>query len=121
MEKVKLGILESAIEITTLDGQKTKTITTPAMWALADEFADSLRMEGGHSEQWIIRKLSFAIHMQAARAEGLFPEGPIDTASIAEFLNACEVRHLPSDPASEGGADEEDPTQAAPEDDQGAA
>lgn len=109
---MKLGMLENAVRITAKDGRSVETVTTPSMWALADEFCDTIRLTKKHTEAWVLRKLGFAINMQAARAEGLFEDGPIDLDSIAQFLNDCTVEAVASQKA---GADGEDPTQAAPE------
>lgn len=105
----KLGPLEQRMKITHMDGREVVTVTTPSMWALADEFADDLRHSGRHTEQWVMRKFGLAIQMQAARAEGLFPDGMITNGSIAEFINTCTVENLP-DECSTG--EPENPTQA---------
>lgn len=121
MGTLKLGMLEKAIRITSKDGRCVETVTTPSMWALADEFCDELRLTKKHTEAWILRKLGFAINMQAARAEGLFDDGPIDLASLAEFLNDCTVEAIESETDSSGADKSADPTQAAPADDPEAA
>lgn len=113
MTKIKLGHLENAYRIRHIDGREALTVTTPSMWALADEFADGLRVSGHHSEGWILRKMTFAIQMQAAQAEGLFPAGPITLERLTEFLNVCDVEEAEAEAPE---ADEaEDPTQAAPD------
>lgn len=106
----KLGPLEQRMKITTMDGREAVTVTTPSMWALADEFADELRRSGRHTEAWVMRKFGMAIQLQAARAECLFPDGPITNGTIAEFINSCTVENLPDEDAP--GESAENPTQA---------
>lgn len=115
MEKIKLGNLENAYRIVGPDGREAVTVTTPSMWAVADEFADGLRASGTHTELWILRKMTFAIQMQAAQAEGLHPEGPVTLDGICEFLNSCKVEPVLSERIHTGGDEPEDPTAAARE------
>lgn len=117
---LKLGNLENCYKITSDDGRVVETVTTPSMWAIADEFIDGLRMSGRHTEAWIVRKMTFAIQMQAAQAEGLFPDGPLSVERIAEFLNLCKVETVKTERIHPEERPE-DPTPAAPEGDPGAA
>ncbi|RDB70677.1 hypothetical protein [Eggerthella sinensis] len=112
-KRIKLGNLENAYRIVAPDGREAVTVTTPSMWALADDFADGLRLSGRHSELWILRRMTFAIQMQAAQAEGLHPDGPITLERIIEFVNLCKVDNVPAERIH---SDEEpsDPTRAAP-------
>lgn len=120
MDGIKLGNLENAYRITAPDGRTAATVTTPSMWALADDFADRLRMSDRHSEIWILRRMTYAIQMQAAQAEGLHPDGPITLERVYEFLNLCKVEELDAE-RIHPDEDAPDPTMAAPGEGPGAA
>lgn len=120
MDGIKLGNLENAYRITAPDGRAAVTVTTPSMWALADDFADALRLSGKHSEIWILRRMTYAIQMQAAQAEGLHPDGPITLERVYEFLNLCKVEVVDAE-RIHPDEDAPDPTTAAPGEGPGAA
>lgn len=109
----KLGALEFELTFTPYDGGKpAKTVTTPSMWALADEWVDSLRAAGGHTAEWYDSKLGGAIFALAAMDLGLMPEQPLGVAPIAEVLNAYDIDMKTADEVA--GAN---PTPTAPAED----
>lgn len=89
---MELGMLEyeiTFIEIAT--GKETKAVTTPSMWALADEWADRVRGRGGHTPAWVNAKMGQAIWLQAAQDAGLVDGDTIDLVQISEMMNRYEV------------------------------
>ena len=122
MLDVKLGPLEFALRIEPLDGSEPyEVVTTPSEFARADEYVDTLRATGRHTEQWLGRRAVPAMAMLAAQRSGRYKAAPLNHQSVCEFLNLNEYADAevaegrdPADPA-------EDPTPAAPEGDQGAA
>ena len=102
MAKKKLGALEFELTFSPYDGGKAvKTVTTPSMWALADEWVDSLKAAGGHTSEWYDSKLGGAIFALAAMDLGIIPEAPLGVAPIAELLNAYDVDMVSGDEQGE--------------------
>lgn len=111
MAKKKLGAFEFHLVFApTGGGDPVETVSTPSMWALADEWVDGLRAAGGHTAEWYDRQLGSAIFLQAARDLGLAPEGELSVAAIAEVLNAYDVE-IADEHEPEGGGN---PTTDAP-------
>lgn len=97
-------------------GDAVKATSTPSMWAIADEWVDTLRATAAahgllHTKAWYDGKMVAAIQLQAARAAGILPEGPLTLGKIAEMLNAYDVS-MPKDAGTGDGAGP-DPTGAA--------
>ena len=106
--KTKLGAMEFRLTFTPMDGgEPVEVVSSPSMFALADEFTDTIRAKGGHTEEWMSSKLAGAIFVLAARDAGLMPDGPLDLASIAEVMNAYDIDMEDPEPG------EENPTTAA--------
>lgn len=86
------GALEVRVRIAPRSGgEAVETTTTPSMWALADEWLDSLIYSDPHTPAWIEQKLLQAIYLQAARSEGLAAPGDITLEAIAEMVNALDI------------------------------
>ena len=115
MLDVKLGPLEWALRIEPLDGSEPyEVVTTPSEFARADEFIDSLRASGNHSERWLTLKALPATAMLAAIREGRFQRKPLTLESVAEFQNANEVYDAEVAEQADKADPDEDPTGAAP-------
>lgn len=92
MADSRLGMLEYHLTFKPFDGSETvETISTPSMWALADEWVDELRAQGKHTDSWYDTKLGGAIFLLAAQEAGLVPAGPITVSAIAEVINAYDI------------------------------
>lgn len=115
-----LGSLEIAFRLTPNGGEPVVTVSTPAMFALADEFADTLRALGGHTDQWINSKFVAAIAVQAMQAEGLAPAGELSLGLIAAAINICDFEDVSGDYVREGAGDAPDPTPTGPDEGRGA-
>ena len=90
------GLFEVALRFEPRDGSEpVETVTTPSMWALADEWADGLRAgSAAHSEAWVSAKMTEAVFLQAAQREGLVRPGPITLVKISEMTNLYEVSEV---------------------------
>ena len=108
----KLGAFEFLLRFTPTDGGETvEVVTTPSIFALADEWADTLRAKGDHTSEWVDQKFGGAMFLLGAMEAGLMPDGPITLASIAEVMSRYEVDMQTADEVA--GAN---PTPSAPED-----
>lgn len=107
----RLANLEMEIRATDHDGVAHEMTTTPSMWMLADEWTDTIRARGTHSEVWLMAKLEQAIWLQCLIENHLLEDMPVNLASIGEMLNRYEVETVET--AEDGGS--EDPTQGAAE------
>jgi len=106
MATAKAGAPRGALEVTVRfepvdGGAPVEGVTTPSMWAVADEWCDTLRAEGSHTDRWIELKLVDAICLQVAQAEGLMRGGAPTLARIAELKNLYGYRM--TDDGREGG------------------
>lgn len=114
----RLKNLEFALKITEREtAHETVVVTTPSMWAKADDYRDSLRAKGGHTSMWYVTRFMVYLSMQAAASAGLIPafKGIPSTEAQAEFTNVYDVDDVTEDynrEAAEGG---EDPTEAVQE------
>ena len=109
MARKKLGALEFKLTFKPYSGGKPiQTVTTPSMWALADEWVDSLTAAGGHTAEWYDAKLGGMLFALAARDLGLIPDGELGVGSIAEVLNAYDID------MESGDEPGENPTPTAP-------
>lgn len=90
------GLFEVALRFEPRDGSEpVEAVTTPSMWALADEWADGLRVgDKPHSEAWVAAKMTEAVFLQAAQREGLVRPGPITLVKISEMTNLYEVSEI---------------------------
>ncbi len=87
-EKAPRGALEVTVVFEPLaGGAPVEGVTTPSMWAVADEWCDTLRADGSHTDRWLELKMVDAICLQAAQAEGLMRGGAPTLARIAELKN----------------------------------
>lgn len=111
MAKTKLGAFEFRLTFRPADGGEERTIvSTPSMFALADEWADTLRAAGGHTEDWVNAKMAGAIFLLAAIELGLVDSQPVTLGGVAQVMNDFDVD---MDDGSEGGG-EANPTTTAP-------
>lgn len=87
------GLFEVVLRFEPRDGgEPEECVTTPSMWATADEWADGLRVgPKPHSNAWVAAKMTDAVFLQAAMAAGIVKPGPIDLVRIAEMNNLFEV------------------------------
>ena len=90
----KLANLELLIKATDADGDEVVMTTTPSMWMLADEWVDTMRARGNHSEVWLMNKVEQAIWLQCMIENGLLEPMPINLASIGTMLNAYDVESI---------------------------
>ena len=99
------GLFEVVLRFEPRDGSEPEEcVTTPSMWASADEWADGLRMgPKPHSNAWIAAKMTDAVFLQAAMAAGIVKPGPIDLVRIAEMNNLYEVVDVKASAAAGGG------------------
>ena len=104
-KKAPRGLFEVALRFEPRDGSKpVETVTTPSMWALADEWADGLRTgERPHSESWVSAKMTEAVFLQAAQREGLVRPGPITLVKISEMTNLYDVSEVAAGEAEPEG------------------
>lgn len=115
MLDVKLGPLEWALRIEPRDGSEPyEVVTTPSEFARVDEFLDSLRATGSHTEGWVMRKALPATAMLAAQREGRWGRCDLSLSAIAEFDNACQISDAEVAQQADK-ADEPDPTPDAPD------
>ena len=96
-------------------GEPVEAQSTPSMWALADEWIDTIMAQNiaagrEHTRAWYNSKLISCIELQAAQEEGLMPQGGFSLVRIGEMLNAYNV-DIPEegDDAEDG---DPDPTSA---------
>lgn len=110
----KTGYLEDRYIITdSLTGESVETVSTVAMFLQADDYADQLRKTRKHTEQWVMKRFSWAHAALAAAHEGLFEmDGELDEATLGEFVNRFTFETVPDDP-DEPGEGAENPTRAA--------
>ena len=108
MLDVKLGPLEFALRIVPSEGEAFEVVTTPSEFARADEFIDTLRATGKHTEKWLNNKALPAIALLAAQREGRFKRGALSTGLLAEFQNRFAIEDAPV--AEADRSDEPDPT-----------
>lgn len=125
MEIYKLGRLEFAFELTEADtGEKKTVVSTPSMWAIANEYQDSLIAEGGHTGSWVMAKYLNVLVMLAAARAGLIaePKGVPSLEEQAEFMNrySCEDVSAQYKKAASDDDDAEDPIDIDQEGDQAA-
>ena len=106
----KLGNFEFLLTFTPQDGDPVEVVTTPSIFALADEWADTLRAKGGHTDEWVDQKFGGAMFLLGAQEAGLMPDGPITLEAIAEVMSRFEVDMQTADEVAG-----ENPTQTAPE------
>lgn len=99
------GLFELVLRFEPRDGSPAaEAETTPGMWGIADEWADSLRAgERPHTAAWVNAKMTDAVFLQAAVDAGLMSHGPITLERIAQMNNLYEVAD--ATPAPEGGED----------------
>ena len=106
----KLGAFEFKLTFTPNGGgDPVETVTTPSIFALADEWVDTIRAEGKHTPEWCDRQFGGAMFLLAAQDLGLAPKGPITVEAIATLLNAYDVD------MEDGESEGENPTTDAPE------
>lgn len=92
-----MGDLEMTIKFTPAGGGDAVELqSTPSMWALADEWVDTIMaqniaMHRDHTRTWYNDKLIKCIELQAAQAAGLVPQGGFSLVAIAEMLNVYDV------------------------------
>lgn len=111
MDARTLGALEWGLRFTPHgEGRETETVSTPGMWALADEWADGLRASGGHTDGWCALKHGQAVYLLAAQREGIMPAQPLSAEAIAELMNRYDVAITAGQ-----GDDAPDPTRDGPE------
>lgn len=109
------GDLEMRIAFTPSGGGETVvTQSTPSMWALADEWIDTVMAQNvaagrDHTRAWYNGKLIACIELQAAQAAELVPQGGFSLVRIAEMLNRYDVELVEE---KAGGEDGPDPTTA---------
>ena len=109
----KLGAFEFLLTFTPNDGgEPVEIVTTPSIFALADEWADRLRAAGDHTPEWVDQKFGGAMFLLGAQEAGLVPSGPITLASIAEVMSRYDIDMKTADEV-EG----ENPTPTAPAED----
>lgn len=121
MESYTLGRLEFAFKLTNFKTrEETIVVTTPSMWALANEYQDELRSEGKHTEGWALSKYLNVLAMMAASRVGLIDvKGIPSLEDQAKFMNEYEfedVSYLYQD--KDADEDIEDPTNIDQEGDQ---
>lgn len=107
----KLGAFEFLLTFTPHDGgDPVEVVTTPSVFALADEWADTIRARGEHTDEWVDQKFGGAMFLLGAQDAGLMPSGPITLAAIAEVMSRYDVDMATADdePAA-------NPTRSAPE------
>lgn len=111
------------ITATDADGNVVECTSTPAMWALADEWVDSLMASGAHTEEWRTRKLIngfeyLALQRELAgktdeNGEPVFPDMRIDgkptLPAVAWMIDAYDVDWEPI-----GGTDVDEDSNANP-------
>lgn len=92
-ETKNTALYELELLLVPRDGSEPVAVTTtPSMWALADEWADTLRVgPAPHSEWWLGRKMADAAALQAAQASSLVRPGAISLELIAEMNNLYKV------------------------------
>lgn len=114
MHDIKLGPLEFALRIVPTDGEAFDVVTTPSEFARADEFIDTLRASGLHTERWLIARTTPAIAMLAAQRHGRWRSAKLSVEELAEFQNTNTIEDAP---VKEGrdAPDEPDPTKADPD------
>lgn len=87
-------------------GKPVLAVTTPSMWARADEWSDTLRVGAEpHSQAWVTAKMVDAARLLAAQAAGIVRPGALSLELIAEMTNAWEIRDTSAEdaPGGDGG------------------
>ena len=120
----QLGTLEFAFKLTDRKtGEEHIVVSTPAMWAIANDYQDKLMAEGEHTKGWIITKYVNVLAMLAAKKAGVIQinKGIPSLEAQAQFINDFDL----SDVSHEYKADKEDdesvnPSKADQEGDQAA-
>ena len=111
MGERRSGDLEMTIAFTPAGGGETvEAQSTPSMWALADEWIDSVMAQNiaagrDHTRAWYNGKLISCIELQAAQEAGLVAQGGFSLVRIAEMLNAYDVEIVDEDGGAEATPD----------------
>lgn len=109
----QLGTLEFAFKlIDRKTGEEHVVVSTPAMWAMANDYQDKLMAEGEHTKGWIITKYVNVLAMLAAKKAGVIQinKGIPSLEAQAQFINDYEV----SDVSHQYKADKEEDDAANP-------
>lgn len=115
------GALEFAFKITErATGEETVVMSTPSMWALANEYQDKLLAGGKHTNGWALGKYITVLSMLAAAKAGLIkqPKGIPTLDEQAQFVNLFDVSEVSEEYAEAEGDDVENPTKSDQEGDQ---
>lgn len=110
----KLGSLEFAFEFTDADGEKTVGISTPSMWARAQERLARMKKEDVFADEFVQWTYLNYLALMVAKQEGLVENDSPSTAAIAAMLNHYEVKDVSDEYESdiEKVANPEDPMQS---------
>lgn len=123
MEEIdyKLGNLEFAFKLTNnKTGEETLVVSTPAMWAIANDYQDKLLAKGDHTHGWVIAKYINVLVMMAAAKAGLInkSKGIPSLNAQADFINDFSFEDVSHLYKASKGDEEENPTQGDQEGDQ---
>lgn len=112
------GALEFAFKITERGtGEETVVMSTPAMWAQADEYHDKLAAQGEHTEAWLTSKYLLALVMMAAAKAGIIvkSKGVPSIGAQADFLNRYSFEEVSAEYQVAGSDEAENPSKAVQE------
>ena len=97
MEKYKLGNLEFAFKFVDADGNETIGVSTPAMWALAQEKLDCDRKSGNHTNEYITNNYVNYLALMTAKSIDLVNDDAPTMENIATLLNKYDVFEVSED------------------------
>lgn len=100
---VKLGAFEERVRFTCQNGEVREAVTTPAQFALADEWCDTLRAGGKHTPLWLGSRAEWATWMLAAVDEGIWDDDSLTLANVYECRSALDPVRVPDGEAGEAG------------------